>query len=114
MKNKLYEIVDTKTVDNQIGIQLLEEAGEFEGIVYRYGQIKMADHENEDGTYTLTFDWDLIEYNDIPKDELDKEKMSDIITTILEDLLTKAVNQSEGLNIGTENREDNLIPVTLQ
>ena len=111
MKN-LYELADAN--DNSMAVKLLKDAGEFEGIVFRYGQIKMADHENEDGTYTLTFDWDLIEYNDIPKDELDKEKMSDIITTILEDLLTKAVNQLEGLNIGTENRKDNLIPVPLQ
>ena len=114
MKNKLYEIVDIKD-DNQMGIRLLEGAGKYAGIVFRYGQIKFSDKENKDGTYTLTFDWDLLKYNDIPEEKLNKEELSDIICKIIEELLELAVNNKEGFHVGANNnRKDNTVSVNLQ
>lgn len=115
MKKKLYEIVDCKGDDNQLGIKLLKDAGKYEGIVFRYGQVKFADKENEDGTYTLTFDWDLLEYNDIPKDKLNKEELSDIICEIIEELLELVVNNKEGFHVGSnDDRENNTFSANLQ
>lgn len=113
--NNLYEITDINMGDDQMGIRLLKDAGKYEGIVFRYGQIKFADKENNDGTYTLTFDWDLIKYNDIPKEELNKEDMSDIICDIIEELLELAINNKEGIHVGANNnRKDDSVSVNLQ
>lgn len=112
---KMYEIVNTKGDNDLMAIKLLEDAGKYSGIVFRYGQVKFADKENEDGTYTLSFDWDLLEYNDIPKEKLNKEELSDIICEIIEELLELAINNKEGFHVGTnDNRKDNSVSVNLQ
>ena len=113
--NKLYKITDIEKGDDQMGIELLEDAGKFAGIIFRYGQIKFSDKENDDGTYTLTFDWDLLKYNDIPEDKLNKEEMSDLVCDIIEELLELAVNNKEGIHVGSnDNRKNNSVSVNLQ
>jgi hypothetical protein len=116
MKKKLYKILEMDNNLNQLAsIELLEDAGKYAGIVYRYGQIKFANKENDDGTYTLSFDWDILKYNDIPENELNKEELADIICVIIEELLELALNKKEGFHVGTNNdREDDTISVNLQ
>ena len=69
------------------GIGLTEKAGKYQGVVYRYGEVAFADEENPDGSLNLTFDWEMLDSNGLPKESFTddfKTLIGDILVNILE------------------------------
>ena len=100
MKNDLFEIYNNS-------IRLLKDAKEFEGVVFRFGQVKILENN------VLTYDWNVLDYNDIPKNEVLSEKFSDIINEVIEVLILK-LQEDEHFNEFSNHRNYNIDAVTLQ
>ena len=66
--------------------------GEYEGVIYQYGRVSVAEKENEDGTMPLSFDYNVIDQNGHDKEKLDnspefKNTLGDILVEILDEQL---------------------------
>ena len=66
--------------------------GEYEGIIYQYGRVSVAEEENEDGKMPLSFDYNIVDINCHDKEELDsstdfKNTLGDILVEILDEQL---------------------------
>ena len=66
--------------------------GEYEGVIYQYGRVSVAEKENEDGTMPLSFDYNVVDQNGHDKEELDssvefKNILGDILVDILDEQL---------------------------
>ena len=66
--------------------------GEYEGVIYQYGRVSVAEEENEDGTMPLSFDYNVIDQNGHNKEKLDssvefKNILGDILVEILDEQL---------------------------
>ena len=64
--------------------------GDYEGIIYQYGRVSVADKENEDGTMPLSFNYQVIDSNGHDNDTLDdsidfKNTIGDILVEIIEE-----------------------------
>ena len=64
--------------------------GDYEGIIYKYGRVSVADKENEDGTMPLSFNYQVIDSNGHVKETLDdsidfKNTIGDILVEIIEE-----------------------------
>ena len=64
--------------------------GDYEGIIYQYGRVSVADKENEDGTMPLSFNYQVIDSNGHVKEILDdsidfKNTIGDILVEIIEE-----------------------------
>ena len=64
--------------------------GDYEGIIYQYGRVSVADKENEDGTMPLSFNYQVIDSNGHVKETLDdsidfKNTIGDILVEIIEE-----------------------------
>tara|TARA_B100000787_G_C16074620_1_gene241551 strand:- start:36 stop:374 length:339 start_codon:yes stop_codon:yes gene_type:complete len=70
-------------------IGLTEEAGRYEGVIYKYGKVSIPD-ENEissEGALPFRFEYDIIDNNDLPQ-EYFKEDFFGLIGDILVDIIT--------------------------
>ena len=66
--------------------------GKYEGIIYQYGRVSVAEEENEDGKMPLSFDYNVGDVNGHEKEELDsstefKNTLGDILVEILDEQL---------------------------
>ena len=66
--------------------------GEYEGVIYQYGRVSVAEKENEDGTMPLSFDYNVVDQNGHDKEELDssvefKNILGDILVDVLDEQL---------------------------
>jgi hypothetical protein len=66
--------------------------GEYEGVIYQYGRVSVAEKENEAGTMPLSFDYNVVDQNGHDKEELDssvefKNILGDILVDILDEQL---------------------------
>ncbi len=66
--------------------------GEYEGVIYQYGRVSVAEKENEDGTMPLSFDYNVVDQNGHDKEKLDnsvefKNTLGDILVEILDEQL---------------------------
>ena len=111
--NKLFKFVEHKDTE-EIAVCLLEEAGKFQGVIYRYGQVKLAKEENDDGSLNLTYDWDMLDTNGIPKEEFYVEEFSDLTGVILEMLLESAIKKENELYVNANSGENDNISIALQ
>jgi|TARA_B100000287_G_scaffold434125_1_gene497697 hypothetical protein len=64
--------------------------GDYEGIIYQYGRVSVADKENEDGTMPLAFNYQIIDSNGHAKETLDdsvdfKNTIGDILVDIIDE-----------------------------
>ena len=71
---------------------LLIKSGKYEGIIYQYGRVSVAEEENEDGKMPLSFDYNVVDVNGHEKEELDsstefKNTLGDILVEILDEQL---------------------------
>ena len=69
--------------------------GKYEGIIYQYGRVSVAEKENEDGKMPLSFDYNVVDVNGHEKEELDsstefKNTLGDILVEILDEQLEAA------------------------
>lgn len=91
-KNKLYKIKNNS-------IHLLKGAKEFEGVVFRFGQVKLMENN------TLTYDWNVLDYNGLEKEKVLSVEFADIINIIIEQLLLE-LEEKDDINESND-RENN-------
>ena len=89
-----YKILQHHEYDHA-GICIDEPNSIYNGVIYKYGEVKFAGDENEDGSRNLTFDWDLIYSNNVDSKYLMSEAFADIVGTILEELIAKSLENGE-------------------
>ena len=81
----MYKFVENKD-KTWTGIGLTEEAGKYQGVVYRYGEVKVI--ENEEKTEASSqFEFDVLDSNGLPKEMFDDDfykVIGDVLTDILE------------------------------
>ena len=66
--------------------------GEYEGIIYQYGKVSVAESEDENGKLPLAFKYNIVDYNNHKQEELDaaedfKNTLGDILVEILDEQL---------------------------
>ena len=71
---------------------ILITKGKYEGIIYQYGRVSVAEEENENGEMPLSFNYNIVDINGHDKEELDsstdfKNTLGDILVEILDEQL---------------------------
>ena len=66
--------------------------GDYEGIIYQYGRVSVAEEENEDGNMPLSFEYNVVDYNghefqDLIESKEFKNTLGDILVEILDEQL---------------------------
>ena len=101
--SKLYTFVENKD-KTWTGIGLTQEAGQYQGVVYKYGKVSIV--ENEEKTKaTLQFEWDMLDSNGLPK-EMIGDDFFDLAGKILEDILHKQLEEDKLQYVNTDNRKN--------
>ena len=88
--SELYTYVENKD-KTWTGIGLTDKAGKYQGVVYRYGEVKIVEDENKENA-TLQFEWDVLDSNGLPK-EMMGEDFFNLIGDILVDIMEKQLNE---------------------
>lgn len=83
----MFKVLDEKVNDWHV-IQINE--GEFNGVKFTLGEIKFADEPNDDGTYTLSFDYNLVDDYNISNKKEFETLIGDIVTSLLENAVKEA------------------------
>ena len=84
---KLYKFIENRQT-NQTAIGLTEEAGIYQGVIYNYNEVQMPKEDDVKGNLNLTFGFDVIEANGLPKTKFVKnEAFDNLIGNILVDIL---------------------------
>ena len=93
--NEDYQVTETdikyKDRDTVATIKIL--TGEYADIEFNFGEISFGDEENPDGTFTISFNYDILpeEYKNLKSDE----NFEKVVGTILNDLLLESINAAE-------------------
>tara|TARA_B110000305_G_C18939335_1_gene403194 strand:- start:249 stop:539 length:291 start_codon:yes stop_codon:yes gene_type:complete len=96
----MYKFLENKD-KTWTGIGLTEEAGKYQGVVYRYGKVSVV--ENEEKTEaSLQFEFDVLDSNGLPKEMFDDEFYS-VIGKVLEAILQENINEGELEYVNTDN-----------
>ena len=66
--------------------------GEYEGIIYQYGKVSVAESEDENGNMPLSFKYNIIDNNGHDQEDLESSKdfkntLGDILVEILDEQL---------------------------
>ena len=66
--------------------------GKYDGVIYQYGRVSVAEEENEDGKMPLSFQYNVIDEVGHDKEELEKSNefkntLGDILVDILDEQL---------------------------
>jgi hypothetical protein len=97
--SKLYTYVENKD-QTWTGIGLTQEAGKYQGVVYRYGEVKIVEDENGENA-TLQFEWDVLDSNGLPK-EMIGEDFFKLIGDILVDIMEKQIEEDSLQYVNTD------------
>lgn len=94
--NEDYEIAEKtysyKGKDDLFAVLLKHEP--FNGIVYTYGTIDVADEENPDGTFSISFDYEIREGKDRVTEE-NKTEFEKHISDVLESVIINSLELAE-------------------
>ena len=68
---------------------ILITKGDYEGVIYRYGRVSVAEKENDEGNLPLSFKFNVLDYNNHNEEELNasvefKDTIGDILVEILD------------------------------
>ena len=71
---------------------ILITKGKYTGIIYQYGKVSVAERENEEGNLPLSFDYNVVDYNNFEEDDIHsstdfKNTLGDILVEILDEQL---------------------------
>ena len=101
---ELYTYVENKD-KKWTGIGLTDKAGKYQGVVYKYGAVKIL--ENEEKTEaSLQFEWDMLDSNGLQKESI-KDDFFELAGKILEDIIRKQLDGEELQYVNTDDRKDN-------
>ena len=101
---EMYTFVENKD-KSWTGIGLTEKAGKYQGVVYRYGEVKVNEDEKNDSA-TLQFEWDMLDSNGLPK-EMIGDDFFKLIGDILQDIIREQLDRNELQYVNTDNRTNN-------
>lgn len=105
-----YDLIPN-AVGDEYHVQL-KGTEKFDGVVYRYGRVQFAPSENEDGTLTFRYEYDIVTVpKEIASQDLEEEDkieleslVGDILLHILENDLSDKEQHKDGfVKIGTDN-----------
>ena len=87
--------------------------GEYEGIIYQYGRVSVAEEENEDGNMPLSFEYNVVDYNghefqDLIESKEFKNTLGDILVEILDEQLEQG---NLDYAAATSDTSDNVNPI---
>jgi len=100
----MYKFVENKD-KTWTGIGLTEEAGKYQGVVYRYGEVKVI--ENEEKTEaSLQFEFDVLDSNGLPKEMFDDDFYK-VIGDVLTDILEQQMKEDALQYVNTDNWKNN-------
>ena len=87
-----YKFVMRKVGENeyedQTFIGLTPEAGRYQGVIYNYGRVSVAEEENPNGTLNFQFEYDIVDSNGHKK-EYFRDDFKNLIGDILVDKKNK-------------------------
>ena len=66
--------------------------GEFDGVIYKYGKVSVSEEENEDGTLSFQFQYDIIDNVGISREDFDEEFFT-LIGDILVDIIDEQIEE---------------------
>jgi len=98
-----YKFVTDKE-QNWQGIGLTDEAGKYAGVVYRYGKVSVDEDEEKD-IATLHFEWDMLDSNDLPKEEFGDD-FFELAGDILQHLIMEQLDEGGLQYVNTDDREN--------
>ena len=95
----MYKFVENKD-KTWTGVGLTEEAGKYQGVVYRYGEVKVI--ENKEKTEaSLQFEFDVLDSNGLPKEMFDDDFYK-VIGDVLQDILREQLDKDELQYVNTD------------
>ena len=95
---EMYTFVENKDKTWQ-GVGLTDKAGKYQGVVYRYGEVKVI--ENEEKTEaSLQFEFDVIDSNGLPK-EMFSDDFYKVIGDVLQDILRDQLDKDSMQYVNT-------------
>lgn len=62
------------------------KGGRFDGVIYKYGEVKIIEPQTEDEEPVLQFDWEIVDSNGLPKKAMDDEFFS-LLGDVLVDII---------------------------
>ena len=66
--------------------------GKFDGVIYKYGKVSVSEEENEDGTLSFQFQYDIIDNVGISREDFDEEFFT-LIGDILVDIIDEQIEE---------------------
>ena len=66
--------------------------GKFDGVIYKYGKVSVSEEENEDGTLSFQFEYDIIDNVGILREDFDEEFFT-LIGDILVDIIDEQIEE---------------------
>ena len=92
--NEMYEIADSdvRYKDKDVVATVRITNGDFKGAVFYFGEISFADEENTDGTYSISFNYDIIteEHKVFQGTEAFESQLGEILNDLLRNALDEA------------------------
>ena len=66
--------------------------GKFDGVIYKYGKVSVSEEENEDGTLSFQFEYDIIDNVGILREEFNEDFFI-LIGDILVDIIDEQIKE---------------------
>jgi hypothetical protein len=103
---QLYQYVSNNKEETQC-IGLTEKAGQFQGVVYKYGKVTIPDPNELSGEsdLPLSFHYDIVDSNNLPRNWLETPEFQRVIGDILVDILDDQVKEGT-VQFANTNTED--------
>ena len=102
--SEMYQFVENKE-KTWTAVGLTAKAGKYQGVVYKYGKVKVIENEEKTNA-SLQFEWDMLDSNGLPKESI-KEDFFELAGKILEDIIHKQLDGEDLQYVNTDDRENN-------
>jgi hypothetical protein len=102
--SEMYQFVENKE-KTWTAVGLTEKAGKYQGVVYKYGKVKVVENEEKTNA-SLQFEWDMLDSNGLPKESI-KDDFFELAGKILEDIIHKQIDGEDLQYVNTDDRENN-------
>lgn len=67
--------------------------GQFDGVIYKYGKVSVAEEEDEKGNLPFRFEYDIVDPNGLLRETFDDEEFFTLIGDILVDILDEQLKE---------------------
>ena len=67
--------------------------GQFDGGIYKYGKVSVAEEEDEKGNLPFRFEYDIVDPNGLLRETFDDEEFFTLIGDILVDILDEQLKE---------------------